>query len=90
MIHGHTSHIGVGTVIELFSGLVLDFVVLSNFCVGCESGPKESDPSYGAWKDGHKCQNSNKKAGEDGGGSCPHPFQAITGAAQFVVYNDTL
>ncbi|KAH7979657.1 hypothetical protein HPB49_010317 [Dermacentor silvarum] len=65
MTRGHTSHIGVGTVIELFSGLVLDFVVLSNFCAGCESGPKESDPSYGAWKDGHKCQkNTNKKAGE--------------------------
>ncbi|KAH7979611.1 hypothetical protein HPB49_010123 [Dermacentor silvarum] len=51
MTRGHTSHIGVSTVIELFSGLVLDFVVLSNFCAGCESRPKESDPSYGAWKD---------------------------------------
>ncbi|KAH7940652.1 hypothetical protein HPB49_002751 [Dermacentor silvarum] len=60
-----TSHIGVGTVIELFSGLMLDFVVLSNFCAGCESGPKEGDHSYGAWKDGHKCQkNTNKKAEE--------------------------
>lgn len=65
MTRGHSSHIGVGAVIELFTGLVLDYVVLSNYCAGCESGPKESDPSYEAWKASHACQkNSTKKAGE--------------------------
>lgn len=37
---GHSFHIGVGTVIELFSGYVLDYMVLSSFCLGCEVGPK--------------------------------------------------
>ncbi|KAH9366722.1 hypothetical protein HPB48_008777 [Haemaphysalis longicornis] len=57
MTRGHRSHIGVGAVIELFSGLVLDYVVYSNFCAGCERGPKDDDP--------HRCQkNTDKKAGE--------------------------
>lgn len=65
MTRGHSSHIGVGTVIELISGLVLDYVVLSNFCAGCESGPKEGDPSYVKWKEDHVCQrNTTKKSGE--------------------------
>ncbi|XP_077511721.1 uncharacterized protein LOC144122078 [Amblyomma americanum] len=65
MTRGHSSHICVGTVIELFSGLVLDFVVLSNFCAACERGPKEDDPNYLTWKENHVCQkNSEKKAGE--------------------------
>ncbi|KAH9365874.1 hypothetical protein HPB48_022866 [Haemaphysalis longicornis] len=46
MTRGHSSHIGVGTVIELFTVLVLDYVVPSNFCAGCERAPKESDPAY--------------------------------------------
>ncbi|XP_075550753.1 uncharacterized protein LOC142584524 [Dermacentor variabilis] len=65
MTRGHSSHVGVGTVIELFSGLVLDYVVLSNYCAGCESGPKEGDPSYETWAASHVCQkNTTKKAGE--------------------------
>ncbi|KAH7958418.1 hypothetical protein HPB49_001406 [Dermacentor silvarum] len=65
MTRGHSSHIGVGAVIELFTGLVLDYVVLSNFCAGCERGPKENDPAYQTWRDSHMCQkNTAKKAGE--------------------------
>ncbi|CAN8023230.1 unnamed protein product [Ixodes persulcatus] len=65
MTRGHSSHIGVGTAIELFTGFVLDYVVLSNFCAACERGPKQNDPSYQAWKDGHICQKTtDKKAGE--------------------------
>ncbi|XP_077490729.1 uncharacterized protein LOC144101435 [Amblyomma americanum] len=65
MTRGHTSHIGVGTVIELFTGLVLDYVVLCNFCAGCERGPKPDEPSYQAWRADHLCQkNTEKKAGE--------------------------
>lgn len=61
MTRGHSSHIGVGTVIELFTGLVLDYVVLSNFCAGCERAPKESDPSYEEWKAKHVCQKTPTK-----------------------------
>ncbi|KAH9360362.1 hypothetical protein HPB48_003557 [Haemaphysalis longicornis] len=51
MTRGHSSHIGVGVVIEPFTGLFLDFVTLSNFCAGCERGPKVGDPAYQAWKE---------------------------------------
>lgn len=65
MTRGHTSHIGVGTVIELFTGLVLDYVVLSNFCAGCERAPDKNDPAYQSWTESHVCQkNTDKKAGE--------------------------
>ncbi|CAN8008310.1 unnamed protein product, partial [Ixodes pacificus] len=65
MTRGHSSHIGVGTAIELFTGFVLDYVVLSNFCAACERWPKQNDPSYQAWKDGHICQKTtDKKAGD--------------------------
>lgn len=65
MTRGHSSHIGVGSVIELFSGYVLDYVVLSNFCLGCEVGPKPSSDGYEEWRANHKCQkNTNSKAGQ--------------------------
>ncbi|KAH9377387.1 hypothetical protein HPB48_008605 [Haemaphysalis longicornis] len=44
MTRGYSSHIGV--VIELFTGLVLDFVVLSNFCAGCKRRPKRHNLRY--------------------------------------------
>lgn len=65
MTQGHLSHTGIGTVIELFTTLVIDHVVLCNFCTGCERGSKEDDQSYKAWKESHACQeNTIKKAGE--------------------------
>lgn len=46
MTRGHSSHIGVGAVTEFYSGLVLDFVVLSNYCHRCTLGPKPGDSEY--------------------------------------------
>lgn len=51
-----SSRIGVAAVIELFSGYVLDYVVLSNFCLGCECGPDPNSVVYAEWKAQHKCQ----------------------------------
>ncbi|XP_072143331.1 uncharacterized protein [Dermacentor andersoni] len=56
MTRGHASHIGVGTIIEFYTGLVLDCVVLSNRCHGCTLGPKENDEGYSEWKENHVCQ----------------------------------
>ncbi|CAN8029862.1 unnamed protein product [Ixodes persulcatus] len=65
LTRGHSSHICVGTVIELFTGYVLDFFVLSNFCLGCELGPKEGDPGHEQWRAGHRCQmNTSSKPGQ--------------------------
>lgn len=43
MTCGHASHICVGTVMEIYTGLVLDYNVLSNRCHGCTLGPKENE-----------------------------------------------
>lgn len=56
---GHSSHYGVGVVIELNTGLVLDTEVLSNICHACNTQtPKRSDATYQNWCDKHKkvCQ----------------------------------
>lgn len=67
MTRGHTSHIGVGCVIELYSGLVLDHCVLSNYCHGCSVGPKPGDSIYSEWHEKHRpqCQkNTEANAGQ--------------------------
>ncbi|CAN8006086.1 unnamed protein product, partial [Ixodes hexagonus] len=55
---GHTSHFGLGAVIELDSGLVLDFSVASNYCHGCSIGPKEGEDGHEEWMKAYKetCQ----------------------------------
>lgn len=60
MTSGHASHIGVGTVIEFYTGLVVDCVVLSNYCHGCALGPKEGDDGYNDWKKAHVCQKNTE------------------------------
>ena len=40
------------------TGLVIDFVALSNYCHACESGPKPDAPDYEGWMAIHRptCQ----------------------------------
>ncbi|KAH9364938.1 hypothetical protein HPB48_017967 [Haemaphysalis longicornis] len=65
MTRGHSSHIGVGAVIEFYSGLELDFVVPSNYCHGCTLGPKPGDSNYNEWRQTHQCQkNTDVKSGK--------------------------
>lgn len=56
MARGRTSHIGVGCIIEVYTGLVIDHVVLSNFCLGCAIGPTPSYDGYDDWLAEHECQ----------------------------------
>ncbi|XP_077488230.1 uncharacterized protein LOC144099059 [Amblyomma americanum] len=61
---GHTSHIGVGAVIEYHTGLIMDAVVLSNQCLGCQVGPKPGDADYSSWHERHVFQkNTDAKSG---------------------------
>ena len=52
------NHNGVVAVIEVFTGLVIDFIALSNYCRECETGPNANDEGYRAWYTSHrpKCQ----------------------------------
>ncbi|CAN7983167.1 unnamed protein product [Ixodes pacificus] len=52
---GHNSNIAVGCILELYTGLVLDHVVLSRYCRGCQGAPDPDDDSYGDWVINHKC-----------------------------------
>lgn len=60
MTRGRRSHIGVGCIVELYTGLVIDHVVLSNFCLGCVVGPGEDDETYAVWKEQHRCQKNTE------------------------------
>ncbi|KAL8594962.1 hypothetical protein ACOMHN_038759 [Nucella lapillus] len=55
---GRQSHNGIATVIDIFSGLILDYVVLSNYCQACEQGPAQDSPDYEEWWQKHEpdCQ----------------------------------
>lgn len=50
----------MGTFIEFYTGLVLDSVVLSNYCHGRIVGPKEGDDSYSARNKTHACQKNTE------------------------------
>lgn len=49
LTRGHSSHICVGCIVEMYSGLVIDHIVLSNFCLACTTGPKEGEAGHSAW-----------------------------------------
>lgn len=58
---GFTSKYGVGCVIEVITGLVIDYVVLSKYCRVCQQKKTEMkapSPEYTLWFDSHKplCQ----------------------------------
>lgn len=54
---GHSSHNGLGVVIDLLTGLPIDFEVLCNFCHQCLKAPDKEDPTYAEWiaKHSAKC-----------------------------------
>lgn len=56
MTRGHRSHIGIGFVIEVYTGLIVDFEVICNYCPICKSGKVKKGP--------HRCHmNFPGKAG---------------------------
>lgn len=55
MIRGHKSHIGVGVVIEVNTGIVIDLEVLSNFCPTCtKKENKLSKNDFRTWYQEHR------------------------------------
>lgn len=46
LTRGHSLHVTVGCIIEMYSGLVVDHIVLSNFCLSCSNKPKSDQPEY--------------------------------------------
>ena len=59
---GFSSHNGVGVVIDLLTGLPIDFEVLSNYCSKCEA-KSDSDQD---WKEKHKVTCSKNYEGTSG------------------------
>ena len=70
MKRGHSSPYGIGCVIEVLTGLIIDFTVLSLYCQACvfaatRYGGKHTD-EFKTWKDTHTDCNSNYE-GSSGG-----------------------
>lgn len=55
---GHTSHNGVATAIDVITGYVVDFEMLSNYCIACQNSSAEGDDDYEAFIEIHRpdCQ----------------------------------
>ncbi|GFT56110.1 uncharacterized protein TNCV_4625941 [Trichonephila clavipes] len=57
LTRGHTSNIRVGCVIDLLTGFVLDYEVMSKRCGECEQtkfAPEEDSAEYRIWYEGHQ------------------------------------
>lgn len=66
---GHTSNFGVGVVIELYTGLVIDFCVMSKYCHECAITKKElgeHSPEFSIWYSGHASDCSINYRGSSG------------------------
>lgn len=67
---GFTSNYGIAAVIDLQTGLVIDYVVMSKYCHVCEVTKSElgSDSAeYAIWFEGHKSSCSRNYSGSSGG-----------------------
>ncbi|KAK3880998.1 hypothetical protein Pcinc_014547 [Petrolisthes cinctipes] len=53
MTRGHSSHIGVGFVVEVDTGFIIDRKVISNFCQVCSSREKRQLPATPEWMARH-------------------------------------
>ncbi|GFU59141.1 uncharacterized protein TNCV_4078971 [Trichonephila clavipes] len=57
---GHTSYIGLGIIIDILSGLVLDFEVLSKYCHNCVVAGRDMEVDSAKlhiWQKGHAAMN---------------------------------
>ncbi|GFX55969.1 uncharacterized protein TNCV_2164461 [Trichonephila clavipes] len=65
----HTSQIGVGCVIDMLTGYVVDFKVISKYCKECEIAKGELEKNsaeYEIWFNGHKKSSSANHCGSSG------------------------
>lgn len=53
MTRGRSSHVGVGCIVKLHSGLALDHEAYSNICLGCALGPNPEKENYSNWYAAH-------------------------------------
>ena len=51
---GHSSHYGVGVVIDTDSGFVLDTHTVSNYCKVCLKAPPKTSKDYAGWMEKNK------------------------------------
>ena len=53
---GHSSHTGIGVVIDLLTGLPIDYEILSNFCQQCQLDPSSEDEIFDDCLEKHSAQ----------------------------------
>lgn len=67
---GHTSLYGVGFVIDILTGYVVDYAVISKYCHACQLATKDlgvDSPEFSIWKLGHKSECQQNYSGSSGG-----------------------
>lgn len=63
---GHTSLYGIGLVIDIMTGLVIDYEILSKYCPECVTAKRdlgEGTAEFSIWFSGHKCDCSQNYTG---------------------------
>ncbi|GFV36392.1 uncharacterized protein TNCV_2234391 [Trichonephila clavipes] len=66
---GHTSNLGLGIIIDILSGLVLDFEVLSKYCHNCVVAGRDmgvDSAEFHIWQKGHADECEKKFHGTSG------------------------
>lgn len=69
---GHTSYYCIGSVIDMLTGLVIDYVVLSKYCQECTKTAADlgkNSAEFFIWYEGHKSSGSCQKNYEGSSGS---------------------
>ncbi|GFT66727.1 uncharacterized protein TNCV_1394951 [Trichonephila clavipes] len=69
LTRGHTSNIGVGCVIDLLTGFVIDYEVMSKLCGECEQTKfalEEDSAEFRIWYEGHQDVCSATRVGSSG------------------------
>lgn len=63
---GHTSQYGIGIVIDVLTGLVVDYEILSKYCPDCTAARRDlgdDTAEFSIWFDGHKAECSKNYSG---------------------------
>ena len=67
MRRGHKSKYGIACVIELHTGLVIDYYIMSKYSVTCSHQLKPESEEYKQWCKGHKHECAVNYEGSSGG-----------------------
>ena len=94
MTRGHKSLYGIGCVVEVVTGLVIDFAVLSLYCQSCSYASKrhggQNTTGFQQWHEQHTDYKLPWLLGWHGDDSCRDFVGAFCRVPSFPIYDDTV